>query len=220
MFKAKKLALAMGVATLALTFSTTSMADLVPNGDFEIADGASWGIETAAGSVFTFPTSGGNGDGYLQMDNTSASWGGVAISTDDPSGSLLGDFKDGSGNGLVAGGTYDFLWDMKSAAAATRGGIKLESWNEGGFMNQSAEYTFASTTDWASYSQSYTIDPNATRLKIVLLGLDNTSVYGYDNVCIDNCNTSVVPVPAAVWLFGSGLLGLVGVARRKKALAA
>ncbi len=27
---------------------------------------------------------------------------------------------------------------------------------------------------------------------------------------------SVVPVPAAVWLFGSGLIGLVGVARRKK----
>lgn len=28
-------------------------------------------------------------------------------------------------------------------------------------------------------------------------------------------STSVVPVPAAAWLFGSGLLGLVGVARRK-----
>ena len=28
---------------------------------------------------------------------------------------------------------------------------------------------------------------------------------------------SSVPVPAAVWLFGSGLLGLVGLARRKKA---
>jgi hypothetical protein len=28
---------------------------------------------------------------------------------------------------------------------------------------------------------------------------------------------SVVPIPAAVWLFGSGLLGLIGVARRKKA---
>ena len=27
----------------------------------------------------------------------------------------------------------------------------------------------------------------------------------------------VIPVPAAVWLFGSGLIGLVGVARRKKA---
>lgn len=29
-------------------------------------------------------------------------------------------------------------------------------------------------------------------------------------------NTTPVPVPAAVWLFGSGLLGFVGVARRKK----
>ena len=28
---------------------------------------------------------------------------------------------------------------------------------------------------------------------------------------------SAVPIPAAAWLFGSGLLGLVGVARRKKA---
>ena len=28
--------------------------------------------------------------------------------------------------------------------------------------------------------------------------------------------TSVVPVPAAVWLFGSGLIGIIGIARRKK----
>ena len=30
-------------------------------------------------------------------------------------------------------------------------------------------------------------------------------------------DTAIVPVPAAVWLFGAGLLGLVGVARRKRA---
>jgi len=29
-------------------------------------------------------------------------------------------------------------------------------------------------------------------------------------------NTSPVPIPAAVWLFASGLLGLIGIARRKK----
>ena len=32
---------------------------------------------------------------------------------------------------------------------------------------------------------------------------------------VDVSTTAVVPVPAAVWLFGSGLLGLVGVARRR-----
>jgi len=30
-------------------------------------------------------------------------------------------------------------------------------------------------------------------------------------------NIGALPIPAAVWLFGSGLLGLIGVARRKKA---
>jgi hypothetical protein len=41
-----------------------------------------------------------------------------------------------------------------------------------------------------------------------------TGVQNMDSI-IDNIHA--VPVPAAVWLFGSGLLGLVGIARRKKA---
>lgn len=32
---------------------------------------------------------------------------------------------------------------------------------------------------------------------------------------IDNITFTVVPVPAAAWLFGSGLIGLIGLARRK-----
>jgi hypothetical protein len=39
------------------------------------------------------------------------------------------------------------------------------------------------------------------------------SLYGISQEII----VGAVPVPAAVWLFGSGLLGLIGVARRKKA---
>ena len=34
-------------------------------------------------------------------------------------------------------------------------------------------------------------------------------------VMVDSVLTA--PVPAAVWLFGSGLLGLIGISRRKKA---
>jgi len=37
-----------------------------------------------------------------------------------------------------------------------------------------------------------------------------------DNTGGISLNVSAVPVPAAVWLFGSGLLGLVGVARRNR----
>jgi hypothetical protein len=32
---------------------------------------------------------------------------------------------------------------------------------------------------------------------------------------IDSVTATIVPVPAAIWLFGSGLLGLIGLARRK-----
>jgi hypothetical protein len=35
-------------------------------------------------------------------------------------------------------------------------------------------------------------------------------------IMLDNLNFNPVPVPAAVWLFGSGLIGLIGIARRKR----
>ena len=40
-----------------------------------------------------------------------------------------------------------------------------------------------------------------------------SSLYGW---AVRDGDVGAVPVPAAVWLFGSGLLGLVGMARRKK----
>ncbi len=43
-------------------------------------------------------------------------------------------------------------------------------------------------------------------------GVDYGSASG---IFLEGSGVSAVPVPAAVWLFGSGLLGLVGVARRK-----
>ena len=33
---------------------------------------------------------------------------------------------------------------------------------------------------------------------------------------VGNMTVSTIPVPAAIWLFGSGLVGLIGLARRKK----
>jgi hypothetical protein len=44
----------------------------------------------------------------------------------------------------------------------------------------------------------------------------NSFSVGPSTVSIDYTYVSAVPVPAAVWLFGSGLLSLVGFARRRK----
>ena len=51
---------------------------------------------------------------------------------------------------------------------------------------------------------------------------DYTSTYedfreiGHSQIGVYMVRTSVVPIPSAVWLFGSGLIGLVGFSRRKK----
>jgi hypothetical protein len=58
---------------------------------------------------------------------------------------------------------------------------------------------------------------NGGQLQSYLLG---SATLGTDGTLTLNGNaTAPVPLPAAVWLFGSGLMGLVGVSRRRKAAA-
>ncbi len=44
----------------------------------------------------------------------------------------------------------------------------------------------------------------------------NLDTYLFNNISVTEI-PAVVPVPAAVWLFGSGLLGLIGMAKRREA---
>jgi hypothetical protein len=44
----------------------------------------------------------------------------------------------------------------------------------------------------------------------------NFDIGSGNSLTVTSVNSSVVPIPAAVWLFGSGLIGLIGLARRKK----
>lgn len=50
-----------------------------------------------------------------------------------------------------------------------------------------------------------------------ILRADGIRILDYVNPTGHSAYVSTVPVPAAAWLFGSGLLGLAGMARRKKA---
>lgn len=53
----------------------------------------------------------------------------------------------------------------------------------------------------------FNLNPWASGGSVINPALESSSI---------TVEASVVPVPAAVWLFGSGILGLIGVARRKK----
>jgi hypothetical protein len=46
----------------------------------------------------------------------------------------------------------------------------------------------------------------------------NNANFDFTTITITSITPAAIPVPAAVWLFGSGLIGLVGVARRRKAV--
>ena len=64
-----------------------------------------------------------------------------------------------------------------------------------------------------SYAMGSTLNPAAVEFFA-------THIAGFDAIngvtSAKFAGSTVVPVPAAVWLFGSGLLGLIGIARRKK----
>ena len=54
---------------------------------------------------------------------------------------------------------------------------------------------------------------------VVSVGANAFQVSFDNNGTLVTVDVQIIPVPAAVWLFGSGLLGLVGVARRKALVA-
>ena len=81
------------------------------------------------------------------------------------------------------------------------------------FAGSASSPTFdvITTDDWTIFTWTTTLDAG-----FVDVGLRNRATAIY-SIAFDDYSVTLVPVPAAVWLFGSGLIGLIGVARRKKA---
>ena len=87
------------------------------------------------------------------------------------------------------------------------------------------DMTNISNTEWGQFTISLDLSDAALEGQLIQFGFntvsslyDNSGVY-YDNICFDNAGgcpgqPNPVPVPAAVWLFGSAL-GLLGVVRRR-----
>lgn len=74
------------------------------------------------------------------------------------------------------------------------------------------QFVFAITDgiadNWFEATAAVQTAPNTSNYEVTFAN-GVSQVYSFDAI------PTVVPVPAAVWLFGSGLIGLVGLARRK-----
>jgi hypothetical protein len=64
--------------------------------------------------------------------------------------------------------------------------------------------------------------PLSAQQLVIEIDFSNITGSSQDNIGIDNIRfgqnpPALIPIPAAAWLFGSGLLGLIGLSRRKNA---
>lgn len=80
--------------------------------------------------------------------------------------------------------------------------------------------TEQSTTFSDSYSRTFQVLAGDTfelfsNVAVDAFGNDNSAFAQMDGTFRVFLEPVVVPIPAAIWLFGSGLIGLIGVARRK-----
>ena len=188
--------------------------DIAVNGDFETGDFTGWaqfpGSLGAAGQTIV---TGGN-PGFA-----------ANLNEPNPAANIIkqANLLPGTWTG---GEPIDIQFDLKGSAGA--GGVFfVEFFNEltgGGVGPGSGILAVIAnpSANWTTYNYSTVADASATGG----ITLQFNSTCGADPGCfadfyIDNVSISAdvnaVPVPAAVWLFGSGLVGLVGVARRKKA---
>lgn len=165
-----------------------------------------------------------NFDGTSTQNATSFTFGDVIFST--TSGTLrIAPFSEGG----IFGGSGQDLSTTDTA-------------NPSSFTITFATPVSAFGMNWGAANPDWTVDlfDSSDNLleSLVFIGGDSTASFiefygasingisraelattGYDWVKIDNFEyVSSVPIPAAVWLFGSGLLGLIGMARRKKAI--
>jgi hypothetical protein len=116
-----------------------------------------------------------------------------------------GDPNDSFGVLTISNGTMSLSQDLAI-------GVPGSNW-------ETFNGTFSAAGFEADEATWNSVMANVTSLEISMnagiLAIGSRS-YGFDNARLETAVTTVPVVPAG-WLFGSGLLGLIGIARRKKA---
>ncbi|MGB5716109.1 MAG: VPLPA-CTERM sorting domain-containing protein [Gammaproteobacteria bacterium] len=100
-------------------------------------------------------------------------------------------------------GTYVLSFDLSGSQRPDTNTINVT------FGDLNENFTLSGGAGWMTVVRIVNVSTNDF-LTFGMSGGDNSGLL------LDNVSVNTIPVPAAVWLFGTGLLGLVGLARRKK----
>lgn len=218
MNKCTRVVAAMGV-TLFAGAAQAAVTELAVNGGFETGDFTGWTL---------FPGSLGTAGQVISSVNPSSGTFSANLIETAPAANIIKQANLLPG-AWTEGQQIDISFDIRGTAVA--GGVLFaEFFSEisGGGTSSSVIlgggplFPDANPDVWTPYnftafagpdtSGGVTLQFNAACAPIEGCNAD----YFIDNVSIV-ADVNPIPVPAAVWLFGSGLIGLVGIARKKKA---
>ena len=170
-------------AFLAASFMPLLVAEgMIPDGDFEAADGLAWETNDGGGLFsYEFPANGGNPGGHGVIDNTVGGQGWGIFVTNNGQELPLTDL------GLSPGEAYNFTMDMRIFSGSSLGGFKVDFFKNGNGNGSSGEIfppIIGTGETWETYTFPISIPADTEGLKLVPLWGSGSSV-GYDNLSYD-----------------------------------
>ncbi len=155
---------------------------------------------SAGGQTLALPHPGVDGHHFLDFSNWRVTWAGI------PSINMGGGFQD-------CGTSTDGICDA-DGTGTNFGDIAGTFFNGSGLAHVECYTDSAHTTPQVSCSASSFY---ALEYATVVPQADPSNFGGVQyEIKLEGKVSSAVPVPSAVFLFGSGLLGLIGIARKRK----
>ena len=160
---------------------------------------------------------------------------GFTVTSDVPDGTLIDVNNVVRGNlGVFSGGTdsQSLFWgengSVSTISLANDSGLafSLLSLDASSFTNLAGQLTVIGTLQGGGTVQQI-LSLNSTLSTYSLIGMTGLSGVdiSFDGAAsfapfdLDNIQMNVVPIPAAVWLFGSALVGIMGWSRRRAVLS-